>query len=54
MRAWLNHFALNLGSALACLFFAVVPPQWTGHSPEECAGLRRGNPFRALWRGLAE
>lgn len=35
MKAWINHFALNLGSALACLYYAVIPPRWTGHTEED-------------------
>lgn len=33
-RAWFNHFCLHLGGALRLLFFAVLPPEWTGLTPE--------------------
>lgn len=52
MRAWINHAALNLGAALSCLWYAVVPPQWTGHSNGDIANLRSGGPLRAFWDGL--
>lgn len=41
MKAWINHFALNLGSALACLYYAVIPPRWTGHKEEEVELLKK-------------
>lgn len=52
MLAWLNHAALNLGSALACLWYAVIPPQWTGHSSEDVRDLGKTNPVKAFWDGL--
>lgn len=49
LRAWANHAALNAGQGARalidlaqCVWFGVVPPQWTGHSAEDIAELRRG------------
>ena len=53
MKAWINHFALNFGSALACLFYALIPPQWTGHTRDELESLGRdNNPWSAFVCGL--
>lgn len=50
MRAWINHFALNLGSALASLFYAVIPPQWTGHTREDLESLTVDYSFWTAFR----
>ena len=52
LRAWANHFALNLGSAVACLFYAALPPQMTGHSPHTIKSLSQAGFFGSLRRGL--
>lgn len=52
MKAWINHFALNLGSALACLFYAFIPPQWTGHTKGDLESLEEYNPWTAFVDGL--
>lgn len=54
MRAWINHFALNVGGAIACLWYAIVPPQWTGHKREHLDSLRSTNPIKAFWEGLTD
>jgi hypothetical protein len=51
-RAWINHAALNSGSAIACIWYALLPPQWTGHSPETCRSLAETTPLRAFLNGL--
>lgn len=52
MRAWINHFFLNIGAALACVFYATVPPSLTGHSEEELKELSLTDPASAFWFGL--
>ena len=53
LLAYINHMALNLGSALACIWHAFVPPQWTGHSSETIDRLAGSNPARKFLEGLA-
>lgn len=52
MRAWANHFALNVGALFGCLIFGILPPQWTGHTKRDIERLRRDNPLRLFWQGL--
>jgi hypothetical protein len=52
VKAWTNHFMLNLGASLSCVFYAIVPPQWTGHSVKDLESLSSANPFRQFWFGL--
>lgn len=52
MDAWINHFAMNLGAALANLFFAIVPPQFTDHTDDDLRDLRDTNFFKAFVLGL--
>jgi hypothetical protein len=54
LLAWINHFALNLGSAIASVFYAIVPPQWTGHSKLDLTHLANGNPFSWFVAGLTD
>lgn len=52
MKAWVNHFSMNIGSALANLFFAIVPPQLTGHTAEDLEKLRDNSPLSSFLFGL--
>lgn len=52
MKAWINHFCLNVGAAIACIWYAIVPPHWTGHSAGDIQRLNETNPIKALWEGL--
>ncbi|HSR50993.1 MAG TPA: DUF6356 family protein, partial [Acidobacteriota bacterium] len=59
LRPYLNHMALNLGFALSlisrfleALFHAFIPPQWTGHTAEECRSLAEGTMREAFREGL--
>lgn len=61
MRAWINHFALNVGVALSAvvdlaiaLFYAVVPPQWTGHTTENISHLSKGGVLSWFLFGLRD
>lgn len=54
LRAWANHAALNFGAMLACFWYAIVPPQWTGHTPADLDNLAATTPWRAFWRGLKD
>ena len=54
LLAWVNHAALNIGAAIACCWYAAVPPQWTGHSEKTCSSLARDLPWTAFWKGLSE
>jgi hypothetical protein len=51
--AWINHAALNIGAAIACVWYAVVPPQLTGHSKDDIESLCRGGPMK-IKEGLLE
>lgn len=31
LKAWRNHFIINLIGALQSIWYAVLPPSWTGH-----------------------
>ena len=50
--AWLNHFLLNIGLALSATFFAVVPPQWTGHDDDDIRSICTMTPWESFWFGL--
>lgn len=50
--AYINHAALNAGAAIACVWYCVVPPQWTGHAPEQIDDLATGMPWSAFWTGV--
>lgn len=52
MRAYINHMLLNLGASVSCLFYAIIPPQLTGHSKEDLTNLSRSNPIKSLCEGL--
>ncbi len=52
MRVYLNHAALNLGAALANLWYGALPPQCTGHTDEEMRALAESNPLREFLIGL--
>ena len=52
MKAYVNHFCLNFGSALANLWFAFIPPQWTGHDEIDLEELRKSKALRCLRQGL--
>lgn len=54
MKAWINHFALNIGAAIACVWYAIVPPQWTGHSREDLIALSETNPLQAFITGIRD
>jgi len=49
---YINHAALNAGALLACVWFALVPPQCTGHSRKDLESLGNSSPWRAFWEGL--
>jgi len=49
-RAWLHHSALNVGVALAALFWAGLPPH-LHHTPEACAGMVHGTARGWLFYG---
>lgn len=51
-RSWLNHFFLNLGACLSCLFYAILPPWWTGHTKEDIESLAGSNPWQAFITGI--
>lgn len=50
--AWINHMFLNLGGALGCVFYAIVPPHLTNHTEGELLDLASSNPVRAFLLGL--
>lgn len=50
-RAWINHAALNLGSALRCLYHATIPPH-VDHAPETVRSLASSSPVREFLCGL--
>lgn len=52
MKAWINHFALNLGAALTNLFFAIIPPQFTGHTESDLQELEASNLIKSFLIGL--
>ena len=53
LYAWLNHFLINIGLVLSGLFFAIVPPQWTGHDDNDIRSLCTMTPWESFWFGLA-
>jgi hypothetical protein len=52
MKAYINHFFLNAGSAIACIWYAIVPPQWTGHKEEDIKSLSKTDPINAFLKGI--
>lgn len=52
VKAWINHFALNTGAGIACVWYAIVPPQWTGHTQADISSLAGSNPFKSFIEGL--
>ena len=52
MKTYLNHAALNLGAALANLWYGALPPQCTGHTDEDLRTLAESNPWREFLIGL--
>lgn len=54
MKAWVNHFALNIGTAISSVWHALIPPQWTGHNDSDLNELRKTNPIAAFWEGLTK
>jgi len=46
-----NHAALNLGSAIECLYHVVLPPQ-VDHSPETVVSLSESDPIREFLVGV--
>lgn len=49
---WFNHAALNIGAAVACVYYAIIPPQLTGHSESDMRSLRKGNPVKSFIEGV--
>lgn len=50
--AWINHAALNIGAALACIWYAVMPPWRTGHDEDTVLSLAREPTWKAFWDGM--
>jgi len=48
---WLNHAALNAGALLACIYYGLIPPQWTGHKPITIDSLSKSNPTACFKEG---
>lgn len=51
LRAWANHAALNLGSALECFWHVVLPPQ-VDHRAKTVISLAGSNPILEFGYGL--
>ena len=49
--AWVNHAALNAGSALQCVYHVVVPPQMD-HEPQVVRSLAKSNPAKEFLIGM--
>jgi hypothetical protein len=54
LLAWINHFALNIAGAIVSVLYAIVPPQWTGHSKLDLTHLANGNPVSWFVDGLTD
>lgn len=52
MSAWVNHAAMNFGALLSSVWHALLPPQWTGHSPKTLADLARKSLLNAFLEGV--
>lgn len=52
MKAWRNHFIINLIGALQAIWYAVLPPQWTGHDSATVNDLAHMTVSRAVRVGL--
>jgi hypothetical protein len=52
MVAWINHLFMNLGASLACIWYAILPPQITKHSAEDLEKLSKSNPIKSFISGL--
>lgn len=59
LLAYRTHAALNLGAALrlvwlllGCIWYGLLPPQWTGHKPDDIDSLASGSPWDAFADGL--
>ena len=57
--AYLNHALMNFGGAFRCLWlvavnlwYALLPPQWTGHTEKDIDSLASYRPRRAFLAGL--
>ena len=50
MRAYWNHFWLNVGSVLCSAFHAILPPQ-VDHTAEEVERLRQGSAWSLFLYG---
>ena len=51
LRAWVNHAALNAGSAIQCCWHMVLPPQ-VDHSAKTVRSLAASNPVREFLIGV--
>jgi hypothetical protein len=49
---WRKHFAQNIGSAIAATYYAVLPPQWTGHTAADLEYLNKHTAWRLFLRGI--
>lgn len=61
LRPHLNHLALNLGVLLShlrraaeCVYFGIIPPQWTGHTQEEIDELSEGSAWAWFLDGVRD
>lgn len=52
MRTYINHMLMNLGASLSCLYYAIVPPQFTGHDNEALESLAKYDLVEAFLAGL--
>jgi hypothetical protein len=52
MRAWLSHFLINAAGAAQSLWYALIPPHWTGHDSATLNDLAHMTPARAIRVGL--
>lgn len=54
LKAWRNHFLINLIGALESLWYAVLPPSWTGHDSATVNDLAHMTVARAIGIGLSD
>lgn len=52
MRAWCAHAAVNFGTALSCLWYAVLPPWWTGHDADTVRSLGKRGVVSSFIEGI--